>query len=193
MCELPRDGGGAVRKLHDGIPAKPVGAYCRRRPQHMVTIARPFAVGRFEVTFDEWDACVANGGCHGYKPPDEGWGRGRRPVINVSWDDATAYADWLSKKTGKPYRLLSGAEYEYATRAGTQTVYPWGEASARTMPTATPVAADGTPGKQLRSARLPLTGSVSTTWWVMSGNGRGLLPRQLQRRADGWLGLDRGR
>ena len=70
----------------------------------------------------------ADGGCNGYKPADEGWGRGRRPVINVSWDDATAYANWLSKKTGKPYRLLSGAEYEYATRAGTQTAYPWGDA-----------------------------------------------------------------
>jgi formylglycine-generating enzyme required for sulfatase activity len=64
----------------------------------------------------------------GYKPSDEGWGRGRRPVINVSWDDAKAYVAWLSKKTGKSYRLLSGAEYEYATRAGTQTAYPWGNA-----------------------------------------------------------------
>ena len=96
-------------------------------PQHMVTIARQFAVGRFEVTFDEWDACAADGGCNSYKPSDEGWGRGRRPVINVSWDDAKAYVAWLSKKTGKSYRLLSGAEYEYATRAGTQTAYPWGE------------------------------------------------------------------
>jgi formylglycine-generating enzyme required for sulfatase activity len=95
-------------------------------PQHLVTIARPFAVGRFEVTFDEWDACAVDGGCNGYKPSDEGWGRGRRPVINVSWDDAGTYVDWLSKKTGKLYRLLSEAEYEYATRAGTQTAYPWG-------------------------------------------------------------------
>ena len=68
-----------------------------------------------------------DGGCNGYKPSDEGWGRGRRPVINVSWDDAQAYVAWLSKKTGKSYRLLSGAEYEYAMRAGTQTVYPWGD------------------------------------------------------------------
>jgi len=106
-------------------PSEP-GHTADEGPQHMVTIARPFAVGRFEVTFDEWDACAADGGCKGYKPSDEGWGRGRRPVINVSWDDAIAYVDWLSKKTGKPYRLLSGAEYEYATRAGTQTAYPWG-------------------------------------------------------------------
>ena len=62
------------------------------------------------MTFDEWDACVADGGCNGYKPDDQDWGRGRRPVINVSWDDAKAYAAWLSKKTGKTYRLLSEAE-----------------------------------------------------------------------------------
>jgi formylglycine-generating enzyme required for sulfatase activity len=107
-------------------PSEP-GHNADEGPQHMVTIARPFAVGRVEVTFDEWDACIADGGCNGYKPADESWGRGRRPVINVSWDDATAYANWLSKKTGKPYRLLSGAEYEYAARGGTQTAYPWGD------------------------------------------------------------------
>src|SRR6516165_3492771 len=111
-----------------GSPTSEPGHSVDENPQHAVTIARPFAVGRFEVTFDEWDACAADGGCNGYKPSDEGWGRGRRPVINVSWDDATAYVAWLSKKTGKPYRLPSGAEYEYATRAGTQTVYPWGNA-----------------------------------------------------------------
>lgn len=95
-------------------------------PQHKVTIAQPFAVGRFEVTFEEWDACVDGGGCNDYVPSDQGWGRGRRPAINVSWDDAQAYVAWLRKKTGKSYRLLSGSEYEYATRAGTQTAYPWG-------------------------------------------------------------------
>ena len=110
-----------------GSPTSEPGHSAEEGPQHPVTIARPFAVGRYEVTFDEWDACVAEGGCNGYKPSDEGWGRGRRPVINVSWDDAQAYVTWLSKKTGKSYRLLSGAEYEYAMRAGTQTVYPWGD------------------------------------------------------------------
>ena len=111
-----------------GSPTSEPGHSADEGPQHTVTIARPFAVGRFAVTFDEWDACAADGGCNGYKPSDEGWGRGRRPVINVSWDDAKAYVAWLSKKTGKSYRLLSGAEYEYATRAGTQTAYPWGNA-----------------------------------------------------------------
>ncbi len=95
-------------------------------PQHTVTIEKPFAVGQFPVTFDEWDACVADGGCDGYKPADQGWGRGRHPVINVSWNDASAYAAWLSAKTGMTYRLLSEAEREYATRAGTRSPFWWG-------------------------------------------------------------------
>jgi formylglycine-generating enzyme required for sulfatase activity/uncharacterized caspase-like protein len=94
--------------------------------QVRVTIAKPFAVGEYAVTFDQWDACVADGGCGGYKPSDEGWGRGRRPAINVSWDDAKKYVSWISSKTGKPYRLLSEAEREYVTRAGTTTPFWWG-------------------------------------------------------------------
>jgi formylglycine-generating enzyme required for sulfatase activity len=96
-------------------------------PQHTVRIKAAFAVGRFAVTFDEWDACVADGGCKGYRPSDQGWGRGKMPVVNVRWDDATAYAAWLSRKTGKTYRLLSEAEREYVTRAGTTTVFWWGD------------------------------------------------------------------
>ncbi len=95
-------------------------------PQHTVTLTRNFAVGRFELTFAEWDACVADGGCRGYKPDSQGWGRGRRPAINVSWDDAKAYVAWLTKATGKSYRLLSEAEREYVTRAGTTTPFWWG-------------------------------------------------------------------
>ncbi len=101
------------------------------KPQHHVTIAEPFAAGKYEVTFDEWEACVKDGGCGGYKPGDEGWGRGRRPVVNVSWNDAKAYVEWLDKKTGKPYGLLSEAEWEYAARAGTTTRYWWGTAVTR--------------------------------------------------------------
>jgi len=94
--------------------------------QVRVSIATPFAVGRYAVTFDEWDACVADEGCNGYTPNDQGWGRGKHPVINVNWDDANAYAAWLSRKTGKIYRLLSETEREYVTRAGTMTPYWWG-------------------------------------------------------------------
>jgi formylglycine-generating enzyme required for sulfatase activity len=95
-------------------------------PQHGVTIAKPFAVSKFELTFAEWDTCVARGDCVPHLS-DSGWGRGRQPAINVSWYDAQSYVAWLSRITGKEYRLLSEAEYEYAARAGTQTVYPWGD------------------------------------------------------------------
>jgi formylglycine-generating enzyme required for sulfatase activity len=96
------------------------------QPQHTVTLAKPFAVSKYELTFADWDACVAGGGCNGYKADDEGWGRGRQPAININWDDARAYVTWLAQVTGKTYRLLSEAEYEYAIRAGTETTYPWG-------------------------------------------------------------------
>jgi formylglycine-generating enzyme required for sulfatase activity len=109
-----------------GSPASEQGHWRDEGPQHSVTFARQFVVGRFAVTFDEWNACVADGGCNGYKPEDQGWGRGRRPVINVSWDDTKTYLAWLSRKTRKPYRLLSQAEFEYAARAGTTTAYYWG-------------------------------------------------------------------
>jgi formylglycine-generating enzyme required for sulfatase activity len=94
-------------------------------PQHEVTIAMPFAVGKFTVTFAEWDACTAAGACP--KANDAGWGHGNRPVMNVSWDDAKQYVAWLSRVSEKTYKLLSEAEWEYAARAGTSTAYYWGD------------------------------------------------------------------
>ena len=94
-------------------------------PPHRVTIPKAFAIGRHEVTFDQWDACVADGGCK-HRPDDREWGRGDRPVINVSWLDAKAFVAWLSQKTGQTYRLPSEAEWEYAARGGTNSPYWWG-------------------------------------------------------------------
>ena len=95
-------------------------------PIHEVAIPQQFAVSKYEVTFDEWDACLADGGCGGYRPNDESWGRRRHPVINVSWHDAREYVAWLAEQTGAEYRLLSEAEWEYVARAGSQTAYSWG-------------------------------------------------------------------
>ena len=101
------------------------------RPRHKVTIAQPFMVSKFEVTFAEWDSCYEEGGCN-FKPTDNGWGRGRRPVIDISWNDIVQYLTWLSTKTGMAYRLLSEAEWEYAARGITDankphSVYSWGD------------------------------------------------------------------
>ena len=95
-------------------------------PRHRVMVPRPIAVGKYEITFGEWDACVAGGGCGGYRPGDAGWGRGRRPVVNVSWEDAKGYAEWLSRKTGEGYRLLSESEWEYVARGGTRGPFHFG-------------------------------------------------------------------
>ena len=125
----PEATGQVFRDCNDGCPRMvviPAGRflmgselYEREQPQHPVRFDAAIAVSIFETTFDEWDACVRGGGCvHNSTPSDEGWGRGRRPVINVSWNDAKDYVSWLSRKTGKTYRLLTEAEWEYAAKGG---------------------------------------------------------------------------
>ena len=101
-------------------------AQCVACPETISIPGNKFAIGKYTVTFAEWDACVADGGCGGYQPSDNGWGRGNRPVINVSWNDAQAYVQWLSNKAGKTYRLPTAEEWEIAARAGSATNYYWG-------------------------------------------------------------------
>jgi len=98
-------------------------------PRRMVTIAEPFAVGVFEVTLAQWDACVAAGGCS-TNPPDNGWGRDTRPAILVSWNDAVEFTTWLSQKTGQAYSLPSESQWEYVARAGEESDWLGGDPEA---------------------------------------------------------------
>ncbi len=112
-----------------GLPPAEDNRFNLESPAHQVTIAKQFAVAKFELTFAEWDVCWAQDSCD--HTDDDGFGRGQRPVIYVSWEEAKQYAAWLSRITDRTYRLLSEAEYEYATRGVTQpgmtTAYPWGD------------------------------------------------------------------
>jgi formylglycine-generating enzyme required for sulfatase activity len=108
-----------------GSPVTEPLRYPPEGPQHKVKISRPFAVSKFDVTFDDWDACVSVGGCP--EVDDLTFRRGKKPLINVNWTEAQQYVAWLSKMTGKPYRLLTEAEWEYAARAGATTAYYWGD------------------------------------------------------------------
>lgn len=123
-----------------GSPPDEKGRDFTEGPQVEITISQPFAVGKYELTWDEWEKCVSKRGCQdnsgrGYSVTsspdwsgDAGYGRGRRPVVNVSWGDAEAYVTWLSAETGETYRLLSEAEWEYAARAGSTGRFGWGDA-----------------------------------------------------------------
>ena len=115
-----------------GSPLDEPGRWNDEGPRHRVRIGRPFAVGRYEVTFAEWDACRHAGGC-AHTPNDEGWARGNRPAIHVTWKHAQEYAGWLSEKTGRTYRLLSESEWEYAARAKTDSPYYWGAEVQRSL------------------------------------------------------------
>jgi formylglycine-generating enzyme required for sulfatase activity len=133
-----------------------------------------FAVGKFAVTFAQWDACVDDGGCGSYIPDDRGWGRGDRPVINVNWNDAKAYVAWLSKKTGKEYRLLSEAEREYVARAGTTTPFWWGSSitpdQANYDGSADPYKGGGAKG-EYRQKTLPVKSFKPNPWGLYQVHG----------------------
>jgi formylglycine-generating enzyme required for sulfatase activity len=144
-----------------------VGYFNWEMAQHRVTIPQPFAVGSFAVTFAEWDACVADNGCNGYQPIDQGWGRGKRPVINVNWIDAKAYAAWLSRKTGRTYRLLSEAEREYAARAGTTTAFWWGPSISTSQANYLPGGAMG----EFRAKTVPVDSFAPNPWGLYNVHG----------------------
>lgn len=126
MVEIPP---GSFRR--GSLPSES-GHHPSEGPVTEVAIRRSFAIGRYPVTFGEWDECVKDGACT-HKPNDRGWGRGTRPLFYVSWNDTQTYIKWLSAKTGKTFRLPSEAEWEYAARSGSKTRYPWGDAVGHKM------------------------------------------------------------
>jgi formylglycine-generating enzyme required for sulfatase activity len=116
-----KDGFPRSFQMGSGDEDRESGGY--ETPRHEVAFSRPFAVGRYEVTFDQYADFVRRAGA--IEPSDDAWGRGRRPVINVSWENATRYAHWLSLVTGKAYRLPTEAEWEYAAHGGSEGRYWW--------------------------------------------------------------------
>lgn len=109
-----------------GSPISEMGRFGNESPRQNIVLPRIFAVSRFEVTNNEWDACVAVHGCDAIADVRT-FPSGNQPVVNVSWEDTRKYVTWLSRMTGKPYRLLSEAEWEYVARAGSAAAYSWGE------------------------------------------------------------------
>jgi formylglycine-generating enzyme required for sulfatase activity len=153
-------------------------------PPHEVTIAKPFAISKFEGTFEEWDACVAAAACP--RNP-ESWGRGEMPVINVSWGDAKQYAAWLSQLTGKEYRLPTEAEWEYAARAGANTPYSWGDDPGRGNANCDGCGSDGISNKRRPLDRLSPMGWGFTTCTATSGSGlriAGTRPTMVRQPTD---------
>jgi formylglycine-generating enzyme required for sulfatase activity len=112
-------------KFTMGSPETEKGRSKFEGPQHEVIFAKPFAAGKTDVTFAEWEICVAAGACP--KLSDLRWDRGDQPVTPVSWQDAKRFVAWLKRTTGKDYRLLTESEWEYAARAGNQGRYSFGD------------------------------------------------------------------
>ena len=165
----------------DGVPFE------SEIPRHRVTIARRFAAGVYEVTFSQWDTCHDAGGCS-HKPSDNRWGRGRKPVIGVSWHDAKQYVGWLSRKTGMKYRLLSESEWEYVARARTMSPFHTGTTISTTQANY-----DGNPTGEMYRGQTVVVGrlrspnefglhDVHGNVWGVDG---GLLARQLYGSATG--------
>ena len=153
MVELPPGefvmGRGVHEKPDPGNPPPPEWLVEAQNPPTEVRIAYPFAIGKYEATFREWDSCVDAGGCT-YVPGDNGWGRGDRPAINLARPDVDQYVTWISQRTGQTYRLPSEAEWEYAARGGTTTTRYWGNELGAGM-----VTCNGCPGRwDLRNTTL---------------------------------------
>ncbi len=148
-----------------GSPNSEDGRDDDESPRHRVRIEYPLAVGVYEVTFSEWEACVDAGGCGGYVPGDGGWGRGNRPVIKVSWEDAQSYVRWLSAKTGHRYGLLSESEWEYVARAGTETPFHFGTTISTDQPNYNGNYTYGTGGRGLHRGKTLPVGSLRANAW----------------------------
>lgn len=148
-----------------------------------IQISQPFMLAIHEVTFAQWDACVESGGCNGYRPDDEGWGRGNRPVVNVDEEDVKSYLSWLSSATGQQFRLPTEAEWEYAARAGSRTIYSWGNSVGFNRANCA-----GCGSQWDRSGTAPV-GSFSPNAWGlydMHGNVEELVGNGLARRGGSW-------
>ena len=164
-----------------GAPEEEEGSSSAERPVHQVDFTAPFAIGVHEVTFAQWDACVAAGGCDGHSPvsigegatnPHMGRARATRPVVEVSWDDAQGYVAWLSAHTGETYRLPSEAEWEYAARAGTQTPFHFGAtiSTAQANFNGTTAYGEGSVG-EARGDTLPVGSFPANAWGLHDVHG----------------------
>ena len=185
-----------------GSPSYEEGPFHDEGPVHRVTIGTPFAVGVYEVTFAEWDACTAARGCGSHRPHDGGWGRNRRPVIDVSWSDARSYAAWLSRETGESYRLPSESEWEYVARAGTRMARHWGDGESGQCAYANGAdasaglgrgvasAATVMPARPLLAATVRMRGDCTMCWGTF-GSGRRTAGTEAMRGRRAMEGLGR--